>query len=71
MLNNTLPVLTLTILKDIVTVSILYCVFAPIPIHLAPNPPTATFESYPIMPPSNISPANNKGFNCNDSLPSY
>ena len=71
MAASTLPVLTLIALKLTVTISLLYCVLGPIPRNLYAAPPDSLPESYPIIPPSMIMPANCIGINGLASLPSY
>src|SRR6056300_530968 len=66
--SSTLPVLTETVRKDMVTVSCLYCLDIPIPRYLAPAPPDFTLLSYDITPPCIIKPANIKGWSFVSSL---
>ena len=55
------PVLTDTNLIPTVTVSLRYSTDDPIPNNLAPSPPVVRFASYPTIPPSINTPANNNG----------
>ena len=66
-LNNTSPVCVLVIRIVTVTISWRYCVLGPIPKYLTPAPPVSTLESYPMIPPSIITPANNIGFSSRSS----
>ena len=61
-LSNTSPVSVLTALSDTTTLSLRYWFVVPIPRYLAPLPPVSTLVSYPMIPPSNIIPANNSGW---------
>ena len=71
MVNKTSPDDTLINLKDITTSSTRYCSEAPIPRNLAPLPPERMLLSYPIIPPSIITPAIVIGRNGFAFLPSY